>query len=299
MHPAFPLLFLASTAVSPSDPEDLYRRCVERSLERAQTELLARIDLWADHSRWEDPWVVTTEHFEVRTVESHALAAEMGKGLEYMRGEWEKLLGRGSAAGGKARIWIFPDLAAYNAFGQSYAEHTSMYGSFYADQHPDRPVATYFTPNQTLLGMWITHSATHQFVEQGFGTQPPLWIAEGLAAYFALHWDWDYGARELERLDATKRFIPLERLTADPIQAYLPTADERLIELGMFFHYLLDSCEETKTGAGGDPEAAPFRDFLRAVVRGQDPSRTEVARVLEEDAALIEQDFRSFDFAAR
>lgn len=282
-----------------SDPDELYRRCVARSLERAQVELLEGIDLHVDHSRWEDPWVVTTEHFEVRTVKSHALATALGRSLEYIHGEWVKLLGRGSPPPGKARIWIFPNIGAYNQFGAPFAEHTSIYGGFYADQDPNQAAVTYFTPNRALLGMWVTHAATHQFLEQSFSARPPLWIAEGLASYFALHWDWEYGARELERLDASSRFVPLERLLSDPIQAYLPSADERFIELGMLFHYLLNFCEVTKIGADGDPEAAPFRDFLRAAFQGQDPSRTELGRVLDEDAALIEQDFRNFDFGAK
>lgn len=295
------LLALLSSAVPApgGGPDALYRRTVERSLERAQAELVASIDLFVEHPRWEDPWVVTSEHFEVRTTESYALAAEMARQLEFIHGEWVKLLGPGSPPPGKNRIWIFPNIAAYNQFGQQAAEHSSMYGSFYADQQAEQPVATYYNPNHTWLGMWITHAATHQFLAKSFGAEPELWIAEGLASYFALYWDWSYGARELKRLASGREFVPLERLLSEPIQAYVTNANDRFIELGMLFRYFLDHCEGTKNGAGGQADAGPFRDFLRAALRGQDISRTEFAQTLDEGSDLLESDFKNFDFGAQ
>jgi len=187
-------------------------------------------------------------------------------------------------------------MASYNQFGQSAAEHSSMYGSYYDAENAEQPVATYFTPNRNLLGMWITHGAVHQFLEQSFSTQPPIWISEGLASYFALYWDWGFGARELKLLAAGPSFVPLERLLRDPIQAYTATADLRFIELGMLFNYLLNYCEDTKNGAGDGPDSGPFRDFLRAAVRGQDTSKTHFAEMLDEAADLLESDFKGFDF---
>ena len=37
---------------------------------------------------------------------------------------------------------------------------------------------------------WVTHSALHQFVAGAFPGRPiPDGLSEGLAAYFALYWD--------------------------------------------------------------------------------------------------------------
>jgi hypothetical protein len=68
------LPFLLAGTGAPTD-RDLYGRTLERALERAQTELQGSLDLVVDHSRWENPWKATSEHYEVRTTHSYALAA--------------------------------------------------------------------------------------------------------------------------------------------------------------------------------------------------------------------------------
>lgn len=293
------LPFLLAGTGAPTD-RDLYGRTLERALERAQTELQGSLDLVVDHSRWENPWKATSEHYEVRTTHSYALAVEMARSLEFLRGEMVKLLGERSNPSGKAAIWIFPTLNAYNTFGQPYDTHSSFYGAFYAADQADRPVATYYTSNRTQLGMWVTHGALHQFLDQAFGSQQlDPWISEGLAGYFALHWNWDFGKRELANRVAQKRAFPLERLIGDPINAYGPdNAEERFLELGMLFHFLLSYCEATRTG-DGENASGPFRDFLRAAVRGEDVRRSEFARSLDQDLLMREDEFRSCDFAAR
>jgi hypothetical protein len=292
------ILVLQGGAAARSDP---YRRVVERALARAEAACLAAARFDADHSRWEDPWVVVSEHYEVRSTKSYAQARTIADSSEFLRGEFVKLLGEGRA-GRTARqaIWVFPNLSDYRRFGEANgAEHSSMYGSYYASGDAAQPVATYENGNPTLLGMWITHSAVHQFLEQGFGTQRELWIDEGLASYFALFWDWPYGASELARIQKTRAFIPLARLVREPILAYVAQPHEHFIELGMLFHFLLNSCEATKNGAGGDPSTGPFQEFLRAALRGQDVSSTEFAQTFEEAGELLEQDFMSFDFDKR
>jgi len=282
---------------APLGPEGLYQRALTRALERSQADLLVSLNgLWQDHSKWESPWIASSEHYEVRTTDSYTLAAYMAGQLEYMRGEMVKLLGEGSGSNERLPIWILPNLGAFNTVGAQAAEHSSMYGSFYADQVAGGPVATYYVSNRTLLGMWVTHGAVHQFLERSFGVQPPTWVAEGLASYFALYWDWGYGAKELKSLGRNRTYVPIERLVRDGLPAYVNSADQRFIELGMLFHYLLNYCESTRIGAGGDPATGPFRDFLRLAVRGQDTERTEFAKILEEDASSIESDFKGFDF---
>jgi len=278
--------------------QDLYHEVLTRARTRAEKGLAGTLRFEADHSRWEDPWVVKTPHFEVRATRSYLQTAEMARQLEFLRGEFVKVLGEGRSDGGPLRVWIFPSLGAYNTFGQEHGQlHSSILGSFYASQHPERPVVTFQSGNETLLGMWITHSVVHQYLQETFGPQNLLWVDEGLASYFALYWDWSYGASQLERIKSGRGFIRLERLLADPLEAYASKPEDRFIELGMFFHFLLNSCEETKNGATGDPATGPFQEFLRAAVRGQDVSDSEFLSTMEDALELLEEDFRNFDFA--
>lgn len=273
-----------------------YRRVLRRALDKAQKDLVAGLDLVVDHSTWSDPWIVRSEHFEVRTTVGYAYAAQFTRDLEYMRSEWVRLLGKGRETAERGAVWIFPTLGEYNRFGGNFAEHSSMYGSFYGAGSPGEPVATYFVSNRTLLGMWVTHAATHQYLERGFGTSMPTWVSEGLASYFALYWDWDFGKREFSRLQRSGKFVPLRRLVSDPLPAYVGSADDRFLELGMLFHFLLNYCEGTRLGADGDPSTGPFLEFLRAAVRGQDTSKTTFVATLEEAAELLEEDFKSCAF---
>jgi hypothetical protein len=299
-----PLLCLLAAHVvaqgSPAKkPQDLYRRAVTRALARAQVDVGAALDLDVDHSRWEDPWVLTTAHFEVRTTKSYAQALTLGDGLEFVHEEMVKLLGEPRASAGRMRVWVFPTMGDYNTFGNaSGGDHSSMLGSFYAVDHAERPVATYQNGNPTLLSMWVAHSAVHQILAQEYGPQRLTWVDEGLASYFALHWNWSYGASELERIEKTRGYVPLERLMQEPLPAYAAGPHERFIQLGMLFHFLLNSCEATKNGATGDPATGPFQEFLRAAVRGEDVEGSEFLQTLEEAIELLEEDFKAFDFAA-
>lgn len=294
------LLVLVSSGASSGPGDETvdtpYRRVLRRALEKSQRELVAGLDLVVDHSKWSDPWVVRSEHFEVRTTVGYAYAAQFTRDLEYMRSEWVRLLGKGRDPAERGAVWIFPTLNEYNQFGGNFAEHSSMYGSFYGAGSPGEPVATYHVANRTLLGMWVTHSATHQYLERAFGTSMPTWVSEGLASYFALYWDWDFGKSNLARLQESGRFIPLRRLVSDPLPSYARNADDRFLELGMLFHFLLNYCDGTRLGADGDPATGPFLEFLRAAVRGQDTSKSTFVATLEEAAELLEEDFKSCSF---
>ena len=290
---------LAVQGSRPAPPPDLYRRVVDKAVERVQGELVSAAKFEVDHSRFEDPWIVTTEHYEVKATVSYAQTKKLADGLEFVRGEMVKLLGPGRNQPARSKVWIFPTMGDYNRFGQGNgAEHSSLLGGFYSTQNAEHPVASYQNGNDFQVGMWITHGAVHQFLEESFGQQVEVWVDEGLASYFALFWDWSFGAHELARLQQTRRFVPLEHLVRDPIQAYAANPDDRFIELGMLFHYLLNFAEGARNGATGDPATGPFQEFLRAAVRGQDTSQLEFVQTFEEAAALLEEDFKKFDFSA-
>jgi hypothetical protein len=283
----------------PSAPDgSVYRNVVARALERAQAGVYAGLDFEVDHSRWADPWIVTSAHYEVRTTHSYVQARRIADGLEFMYGEFVKLLGEPSTNSSRKRpVWILPTRSNYNAEGNDIgADHSSMLGSFYAFEHEDNPVITYQANNQTLQGMWVTHSALHQFLVEGFGPQNHIWIDEGLAAYFSLFWDWNFGATELKRIQDSGQFISLERLVDQPLAAYGAAPQTHFIELGMLLHFLLNSCEATRNGVTGDPSTGPFQEFLRMAVRGQDLSETEFLETFQEAADLLEEDFRDFQF---
>jgi hypothetical protein len=290
------LALLLTLAPQATATDAAYRRVVAGALARAQESLAASADFAIDHSRWDDPWVLRSEHYEVRTTKSYAQARTLSKNLEYMYGEFEKLLGQTPPRAEPYRVWVFPDLAAYNQFGnQNGAEHSSLLGSFFSSGHAERPVVTYQSANATLLGMWITHAAVHQYLETTRGTRALVWVSEGLASYFALYWDWSYGARELERIERSD-FVPLERLFAEPLSAYLHNPDDRFLQLGMLFHFLLNSCEGTKNGAAGDPASGPFQEYLRLAVRGQDTRETDFEQSLEGTLELLEEEFKAHEF---
>ncbi len=297
------LIALALSALATSAPGDaekeLYERAKAKALERAQAELLESLDLWVDHSRWEDPWVVESAHYSVRGTKSHAMVAKAAQDLEYLFGEFQRVLGTEYAPAQRFQVWIFPTLADYNQFGNdaNADEHSSMYAAFYAAQAPGSPVVACFNDHPTLLGMYITHGATHQFLESAFGTRMPVWIAEGLASYFALYWDWSYGAQQLEGLIGGSGFVPLAQLTRATLPEYLAGAHDRFIELGMLFHYLLNLREDTKIGAGGDPTTGPFLEYVRAILRGRSVAQLDVAPLLAEDLDILEADFKAFEFA--
>ena len=279
------------------DADSLYERAIARARRRAKDELLAQTDLWRDHSTWSDPWIVQSEHYAVRTIESRYVAEKTASDLEYMFAEFQKLLGTNFEPNGRFQIWIFPTLSDYNAFGQNADEHSSFYGSFYATSDPNRPVVTYYVRNGTQLGMWLTHSATHQFLESAFGTNMPTWVSEGLASYFSLFWNWSWGVESLDSLVSSSNYIRLRTLLSSPLSAYTSRPDHRLIELGMFFNYLLHHHPDTRMSQPGEPESpAPFLDFLRATVRGQDASALPFWALLQEDLSLLEAEFRGHDF---
>lgn len=278
--------------------EELYGRALTRALDAAQADLLAGIQLWKDHSRWEDPWVAESEHYTVRTTASYALGAKIAADLEFMFGEFQRLLATPFEPPERFKVWIFPSLDDFNTFGGNAEEHSSMYGGYFAVQAPERPVAAYYTSDLTQLGMFVTHGAAHQFMENAFSGQPPVWISEGLASYFALYWDTGMAraTRQLERLKSSG-FVPLERLTRAPIQDYLSGAEIRFVELGMLFHYLLNLREDTKIGVGDDPSSGPFLEYVRSVLRGRNISQLDLAPLLAEDIDVLEEDFKAFDFS--
>ena len=275
----------------------LYVRCLTRSIERAQLELERDAEVWREHTTWEEAVRGRSEHYELRTTRSRGYGAGLARGLDEMLGHFQYLLGTDYLPTAQFQVWVFPTLAEYNTFGGTFAEHTSFYGSFFAAADVNRPVALLYDTNLVLVRMLATHSALHQYVDHAFSQPLAAWASEGLASYFALFWDTSYGPSELRRILAAEQtqFVPLRDLLTTAVSGYPNRPQSRLIELGMLFVYLLAEREDTRTDMRGGVEVqAPFAEYLRALVRGQDVTGDAVHRLLFERTDELERDFRAF-----
>lgn len=272
---------------------------LNRALDRAISEIreqLGQEDIWEDHTQWEDPWVVQTEHYEVRTVHGYGIGRAVADGLEVMLGHFQETLQSDFTPSERFKIFIVPDTAKYNELGDAVqdnhaAHHSSKYGSFYHPDHAERPVVVIYDPNTTWLQMLITHSALHQFLASAFQNSPPDWVSEGLAGYFSLFWSPDWGIDQFERMRDGGSLSPARQLLGEAIDAYPAQSTGRFVELGMLFNYLLLYREDTRTTA----EQAPFRDYLVAHLRGDDVSDLPVHEIAQNLNAL-DADFGGFDF---
>ncbi len=81
--------------------------------------------------------------------------------------------------------------------------------------------------------------------------------------------------------------MPLHKLIADPIAAYLSGAHERFTTLGMLFTWLLRYREDTATSA----DAGPFRDWLQG-----DGKAASLRPAPLTDVAKLQREFLAFEF---
>jgi len=277
-----------------SKPDTPYERVLRGALQRAQADLQESVEIWEDHYSWEDPWNVEVGPYYIRTIQSRRLALDIGRDLEAMLEEFKEILKPDFQAREPMRVYIFPGVTFYNQFGDEFGEHhSSIYGSFYARNSPERPVAAIYDDNMTLLRMFVTHSALHQFVDRAFSRQPPTWLEEGLASYFAFRWAYSWGVSELEKLIENGRFIPLRQLLNDSIEQYAQNGQERFIELGMFVYYLVNFREDTWMT---DDENGAFVDYVRAILNGTNPSRLPFNDLITRRINELEADFKAFRF---
>jgi hypothetical protein len=281
---------LSSTAQTPVATATNAQRLVQRANELAEGRMRGKLEIWTDHSTWEKAWVVHTPHFAVRTTRSHGFGLDIATGLEAMLKNFQSTLATDFVPEQPMVVQIYPDVAAYNAFGTTNGDaHSSFYGSFYAPRHAEKPVAVAWDDNLTLLRMQITHSVLHQYIGALHPNAPAAnWVHEGLAAYFSIYWDYGWGLGEFERLGKAGSLVPLRQLFTDGLPAY---DHAHLIELGMLFYYLLRYREDTRSVDATD---APFRDCVNAILLGRDLP-APFAKVLADPTAL-DQEFRAYTF---
>lgn len=299
--------FWAATAAAQGDSEQtgskrLYDKVLAAAIEREGVDVRDEAKLREDHSTWENAWRVESEHYEVRTTQSRAFALDIAQGLDAMLRNFQSILDTDYLPPKKLPIYVFPNLPEYNKFGEQFGqEHSSYMGAFYSTEHPDRAVATYYVHDYTLMRMWITHAAAHQYIAAAFPQTPPLWVGEGLAAYFEMYWGYNYGIDELARLKSVNRWIPVRRLLTEGIKDYEANGHDRWMELGMLFTYLMWEREDTKATIDerGRVSDGPFVGYLRVVLNGGNPRGLAVHSLLTDDLAQLDEDLQAYEFKRR
>jgi hypothetical protein len=291
-----PLFLLPVLSTPGSEPDET----VDRANERARQRLETKVVVLDDHSTWDKAWKINTKNFVVTTPMNYYIGAKLGSDLETMLGYFKDLAQSEWQAPDPMEIHLYPNLGAYNQFGDQFGEHhSSVLGSFYATQNADRPVATYFHVNRTMVSMWATHSAWHQFVDRAFARSLPTWIDEGLASYFGtFYWDGAYGVSEWKKIVESERFIPFVQLKTEGIDVYGVDPHTRFIELGMLFNYLLHYREDTRTQrtAEGVVLVSPAADWIALLLRGEDPSGHPVQELVSTRLDDIEREMKAYPF---
>ncbi len=287
----------AAAQDKPPAPATPFRSVLDASIERTRPDT-AKDDIWQDRTTWENAWRAQSAHVEVRTTKSHGFARSLANGLESMLEHFQTTLGIQRLPSRRISVFVLPDIATYNQFGDDHGEHhSSFFGAFYAAGHEERPVCVVHSDNVLLVQWNATHALLHAYVAQTFpSANLPVWLSEGLAAYFSAFWNYGWAVDQLEAMRGTPREIPLRRLLGDPLQSYGDRPQERLIQLGMFVDYLLRFRPETRTQAPGDADAAaPFRDYIVDLLEGRTPDRAAVDQITGGLDELQEQ-FRAFEF---
>ncbi len=278
--------------------ESAYDRVVRTALERAQSELEDSVDIDVAEVDWANAYEQTVGRFTVRTVRSPAFARRLAQRQDAMFPRYQTLIEPGFEPGNMV-VWVLPSIDDYNEFGNRYgAEHSSMHGSFLTNEIPGtnfEPIVTYHPGSETQLDMWITHGAVHQFLERRPRGDPDLWLSEGLASYFELNWNLDYGKQALQNYYRRGRTVPTFSLLRQGIGEY-QAQPESLFQIGMLFSYLLNHREDTRTviDENGKVVRQPFVDYLQGLLQGRDVSASPVNSLLGQNLVTLDNDFQRF-----
>ncbi|MFT7479987.1 MAG: hypothetical protein ACI80N_003294, partial [Gammaproteobacteria bacterium] len=280
-----------------SGVDAFYRSSVDKALERARADLQQSITLHQDHSSWSDPWVVQQGPFVVRSTASWFFSDQAARNLDTMVGHFEALLDRPFPRDENRNVFVFPDIDGYNSFGGNYGIHSSILGSFYAGQDPQRPIVSYYHNNPTQVGMWLTHSASHMYVTRLAARELPAWMDEGLASYFAYYfWAYSYGIDELARLAANGNLTSLSELLGARFESYTTAnSHERFVQLGLLFAYLIHHYEPS-TSPLDEVREGSFVEYLQKAMRGERLTRHPMHALIENPSAELEPAFRAFSF---
>ncbi|MFT5153350.1 MAG: hypothetical protein ACI841_003350, partial [Planctomycetota bacterium] len=151
--------------------------------------------------------------------------------------------------------------------------------------------------NPQQMKMWATHASFLQFVAGAYKREMPPWAARGLASYFSLFWDFQYGVAQLKSLQERGQLIPLRTLLNEPLAQYRVDPHTRFMELGMFMSYMLNFREETRdVEISGKTVAGPFSEYLRNVFLGMPVRGSEVHDLLTTGLSDLQAEFFAYNF---
>jgi len=295
-----------AAAVDEGGPRPAYERVLRDAVIEAGRRVESVSRLWIDRTRWENAWQVPSANLTVRTTRGRDFGERVAGGLESMFGWCSFVFGRTLPEGEKVNVWVLPDLPAYNQMGDDLSgDHSSKIGCFYAPADPARPVVTYYLRDELRGRQFATHGIVHAYLDRAFpAVTVPVWLVEGLASYFELHWRYADTVTAWRALRDRGGFIPLRTLRDAPLSAYTP---DHFLELSMFIYYLLwdraDTCLRWDSESRS-VEKWPARDWIVRVlttgsIDGTFPEGSDLAtvqRLLTTDLESLEADFRAHGF---
>jgi hypothetical protein len=299
------VLALAAAAVGPAAPrgeKDVLAPAVARALESSRKRVEQQQEWWPTHSSWDDPWITTSDHYQVKQTRAYWAGKRIAEDLERWWPRFEEVLGEATPLAEPFLIEIHPDLAAYNRVGTTIqdnatAYHTSFLGSFFTSELPGRPVVTYDPGDDETLARHITHSAAHQYLA-AFGRPRealPSWQVEGVAGFLEMVWDPIYGERNLARFRAMidRGFaLPLPRLIALTPDQW---SRDRIQQAALLFHFLWNVFDETadvRNEAGEVVLPGPFREWWTMKLRGEDVRQHPVEALLRDELPRLDAELR-------
>ena len=296
-------LFAAAGAPAARRGEkDVLGPAVARALEKSRQRIQQQHEGWPTHSSWEDPWITTSDHYQVKQTRAYWAGRRIADGLEQMWPHFAEVLFDATPRAEPFLIEIHPDLAAYNRVGATVqdnatAYHTSFFGSFHNADLPGGPVVTYDPRDEETLVRQITHSAAHQYLA-AFGRPKealPSWSVEGVAGFLEMYWDPTYGERNLARFRSMLErdaALPLPRLIALPPDQW---NRERIQQAALLFHFLwnvLDETADVRNEEGALVLPGPFREWWTMKVRGEDVRQHPVEALLRDELPRLDAELR-------
>ncbi|MEM6674469.1 MAG: hypothetical protein AAF726_16605 [Planctomycetota bacterium] len=287
-------------------PVDVVGIAVDGAYESAFARAASRLEgsgLRAPVVSWDEPRVVSSRNYELRTTESRGHALRRARDLEDMLVRYQFLLGTDFEPRIPLVMLLHPNGTSYGEFASQYSDaRSSVFGGFYDPSNPEGAAAAIHSDNVALERMHLTHAAVQQYVARAFPNvelEPAL--TQGLGAYFQSFWDYRYFVdRYLALRDGSGEsgLIPLRSLLNDPIDAYPERGADRLFQLAMLFVYLRHFKEETKSNVFPDGSAdviGPFENYLRRRLRGEDVANDPIQRLFSTELDLLEAEMLDFD----
>jgi hypothetical protein len=277
---------------------EAYRRTLRDAVERAQRDLERKLELFEDHSTWDNAWIVRSPHYNVRTTASRYFGEATAEQLEVDLESFRATLMSRFQPEQAFNVYVFPTLEDYRAYSsENGLDHSAFYGSYYPETVAELPVVTYYYPNRAQLQMWITHTAFHQFLRHAYERALPTWMDEGLASYFAMRPNYLWAVNEFQRMRDAGALIPLRELLATPLANYTDRPGQRVLQLGLFFTFLFDFYPPTRTVLrDGEIWRAPLSEYLDALLTANDFAFHPLHRMFSQDLDAVEQDFAAFEF---